>query len=191
MKFNPKFLFVAVCAAGALFAQENPQNSQKKGFWIFSFEKKELPPRDEMRERKHSMEKLRIFDYVTVFQLENEMKDYAESAYSLKNSFMEKERLIVRERKILIDELDALLQEHKAGRDRSQQILRHYKHLYSNTKKMHSLGMEHAQELQALSQNIYENYQKKIDARMTDFEKNPQELCTILMGIHDQTGGTR
>ncbi|MGL5721511.1 MAG: hypothetical protein ACRCY4_03825 [Brevinema sp.] len=153
---------------------------KKKGFWIFSSQKKELPPRDEARNRVRAMRHLNVFDYVTIFEMEETMHQYAEEAFELKTRFREREQMIMQERGSFISELDGLIKEQDAGKDRTDEILRVYKKLYSNTRKMHELGIEHSQDLQKLSQNIYKDYTSHIDKHMVEYDSNPKELVNML-----------
>lgn len=153
---------------------------QKKGFWIFSFQKRELPPENGLDPRVRAMKDLSVFDYVTIFEMEDTMQQYAEEAFSLKTRFRDRERMIMDERSSFISELDTLIQDQDAGKDRTDEILRVYTKLYRNTRKMHELGIEHAQDLQKLSQNIYKDYVTHVEKHMVGYNKDPQELVEML-----------
>lgn len=178
------FSTLIVAFAGCSQASEPSIRSdvapQKKGFWMFSFQKKPLSSENQLDPRVRAMRDLSVFDYVTIFEMEDTMQQYAEEAFSLKSRFRERERMIMDERSSFISELDTLIQEQDAGKERTEEILRVYTKLYRNTRKMHELGIEHAQDLQKLSQSIYKDYVSHVETHMVEYNKDPKELVEML-----------
>ncbi|MGL5253446.1 MAG: hypothetical protein ACRC9L_00220 [Brevinema sp.] len=178
--FSTIMVVFVSCSQASEPSPKGRNSHHRKGFWIFSRQEKPAPP-DKIGAQVRAMKKLNVFDYVTIFEMEDTMHQYAEEAFNLKNRFRERERIIMEERSSFISELDSLIKEQDSGRNRTEEVLRVYKKLYQNTKKMHELGIEHSQDLQKLSQDIFKDYISHVDKHMIKYNQNPDELANMLV----------
>lgn len=182
-----RFYFILLLSiTGMVFSNDRPpfpNEKKSENQWFPPFFR---PDPKESHKKQHRRMRNKIFDFVTVLQIEDDIIEATGQARILKENFVRREELLREERKLIMKELEYFLNEQKQGRDMNHSILQAYKKLYNNTSNMQALVLEHVNTLQKQSEEIYNKYIEKTSKKITEFEQNPQQLTEKLLKLYNE-----
>lgn len=180
------YYILLLSITGMVFSHDRPPFPNEKKAenpWFHTFLR---PDPKESYKKQHRRMRNKIFDFVTVLQIEDEIIEATGQARILKENFVRREELLREERKLIMKELEYLLNEQKKGRNMNNAILEAYKKLYNNTSNMQTLVLEHVNTLQKQSEEIYNKYIEKTSKKIREFEQNPQQLTEKLLKLYNE-----
>ena len=166
-----------------MLAEHNDQKPPKKSsfsFWFFSSNDKDKKNNKSQHMGRRSRH-MRIFDTHAIFDFDTEIEVAMANSKEKRETYLKESRLLNAQITFYEQELILLVNEHRSGMDKSQEILDVYTKLYELCYQSYEMMYVHTQEISGIFKNTYAEYDVKTREKIADSSTNPDVLVDELV----------